>query len=403
MGFYSSFSSLYSVQQHIPRHSSIQPFAENDLIFYLNVYVIISLVTATIGVMRFFGIYFLAIRASGTIFDKLVFTIMHQPLRWIDAVPIGRIINRFTADFVIIDQRLPLSWIMFFTNLVRLIGICIASFLTSALLSPPAIILLLIGFLIGKRYIAVSRPLKRLESKSKSPIFELFNTTLTGLSTIRAFQKIDVYLTQLHNSLDNWTMMTFYTALANRWMSFRMALLAASFCVAVGIVIILNPSIDAALAGFALSFVLDFSDSIRWAIRCYGDMELDMNSMERVDEYMTLETETLSGSEPPLAWPASGTIEVKNLEVAYDANLPPVLTEVSFRVQHGERVGVVGRTGAGKSSLALALFRFLETRSGSIIIDGIDISVITLHDLRSRLAIVPQVGTRIFCRQMFCG
>jgi len=175
-----------------------------------------------------------------------------------------------------------------------------------------------------------------------------------------------------------------------------MALVAAGFCIAVGLVIVFNTSIDAALAGFVLSFVLDFSESIRWTIRCYGDMELDMNSMERVNEYTDLETEPLSGSKPPTAWPTSGVIEFNNLEVAYGPDIPPVLKGLSFKVRRNERVAVVGRTGAGKSSLALALFRCLETRAGSIVIDGIDISNLALHDLRSHLAIIPQVSINTY-------
>lgn len=171
-----------------------------------------------------------------------------------------------------------------------------------------------------------------------------------------------------------------------------MAVVGTCFCMAVGILIVLNNSIDAALAGFILSFVLDFSESIRWTIRCYGDMELDMNAMERVTEYMDLEVETDSGIRPPASWPTSGAVQVKDLDVAYGAEMPLVLKGVSFIIASRERIGVVGRTGAGKSSLALALVRCLEMRAGSIMIDGLDISTLALHDLRSRIAIIPQVS-----------
>ncbi|KAI9150354.1 Pleiotropic ABC efflux transporter of multiple drugs YBT1 [Paramyrothecium foliicola] len=178
--------------------------------------------------------------------------------------------------------------------------------------------------------------------------------------------------------------------LANRWMSFRMALIAAFFCVIVGVVIIFNHSIDGALAGFALSFILDFSESIRWTITCYGDIELDMNSMELVHGYMSLEAGPFDGQKPPAACLRSGSIELNNLEAACGPESPLILKQLSFKVSHGERIRVVGRTGAGKSSLALALFRCLEVRSGSIIIDGLDIPKVNLQDLRSRLFIVPQ-------------
>jgi ABC-type multidrug transport system fused ATPase/permease subunit len=115
-----------------------------------------------------------------------------------------------------------------------------------------------------------------------------------------------------------------------------------------------------------------------------------MNAAERIIEYSNLQTESLDGASPPAAWPSEGRLEVNNLVVGYAPDLPPVLKGLTFSVSRNERIGVVGRTGAGKSSLTLALFRFLEAREGSISIDGLDISKIKLHDLRSRLAIIPQ-------------
>lgn len=177
----------------------------------------------------------------------------------------------------------------------------------------------------------------------------------------------------------------------NRWMGLRMALVGAVFTAFVGVIVIISPSMDAALAGFTLSFALDFAESILWAIRHYANMELNMNCTERVVEYTELETESLEGVMPPAAWPTSGSMEVKDLVVSYASDLPPVLKGISFQVNNNERIGVIGRTGAGKSSLTLALFRFLEARSGSVFVDGLDISKINLHSLRSRLAIIPQV------------
>ena len=353
--------------------------------------------TAIIGVFRYISSYSLSVQTSRAVFEKMLFTVLHVPLQWIDTVPTGRILNRFTADFNIIDERLAMTWSLFFSNLLRLSGICIASCFASVYLIFPAILLLGLGIITGNKYLVASRPLKRLESSARSPVYELFNTTLAGISTIRAFQRINAYLEQMHRNLDAWAMTSFYIALANRWMSFRMALIAALFSMTVGIVIVVNP-IDAALAGLALSFVLDFAESLRWTIRCYGDMELEMNSMERVTEYMDLEIEPLSGEQPPAAWPTSGAIEFKNLEAAYASDLPLVLKDLSFTVRDNQRVGVVGRTGAGKSSLTLALYRLIEARSGSISIDGVDISGISLKDLRSRLSIIPQVSISLSYR-----
>ncbi|RBR24244.1 uncharacterized protein FIESC28_02977 [Fusarium coffeatum] len=387
-GIHHVVGSTVSTQQLLYR-SFAQIELDPDVLFYLKLYIAISVATATVGILRYLSSYYLAVRASKSLFERMLFAVMHAPLRWLDTVHTGRILNRFTADFNIIDERIALSWSMFFSHLLRLVSICIASCFASVYLIPPAVVLLAIGAVIGNRYLIASRPLKRLESNAKSPVFELFNTTLAGIATIRVFRKTQTYLEQMHSNLNAWTMTTFYIALANRWMSFRMALITALFSITVGIVIIAK-SIDAALAGLALSFILDFSESLRWTIRSYGDMELEMNSMERVVEYMNLETEYLGGLNAAAAWPSSASLEAKDLEVAYSSDLPPVLKGLSFKIRHGERVGVVGRTGAGKSSLTLALFRFLEARSGSIAIDGVDISMLKLTDLRSKMSIIPQ-------------
>jgi ABC-type multidrug transport system fused ATPase/permease subunit len=386
-----SIVSPYLYNHHRPNKPTDQ-----NVFFYLNIYIITSMAMVAIAITRYFWIYFLSIKASRTIFNKMLFTVLHAPLQWLEAMPTGQIINRFTADLNIVDQRTPLSWIMFFTNLLRLIGVCVACISTCSYVLAPAAVLLLLGILVGKRYLQASRPLKRLESVSKSPVFDLFNTTLAGISTIRASKKTQTYMARMHRYIDMWTMTTFYIWLANRWMSFRMALLAAAFCITVGLVIVFNSSIDAALAGFMLSFVLDFSESMRWTIRSYADMELDMNSMERIDEYMNVETESLSGACPPTSWPTLGAIQFCNLDVAYGPGMPLVLRGLTFDVRHNERVAIVGRTGAGKSSLTLALFRCLEIRGGSIIIDGLDISQLNLHCLRSHLAIIPQVSLNIY-------
>ncbi|KAH7156326.1 P-loop containing nucleoside triphosphate hydrolase protein [Dactylonectria macrodidyma] len=386
------YASAFAIQQQ-PFHSISSmrvAEAQHDLSYYLWTYIIISIVTAVLGTLRFFWGFLLALKASRALFNKMLFTVLHAPLRWLDTVPVGRILNRFTSDFNIIDSRISLDITLFFANLLALVGVCVAAFFASGYVIPLAIALLGAGMLIAKAYLHGARPLKRLESNAKSPVFELFNAALAGVSTIRGFQKTRVYVERMYSNLDSWDVITSYMWLVNRWMGFRMALVGTLFSTIVGIIVILSPRMDAALAGFTLSFALDFAENILWTIRNYANMELNMNSTERVVEYTELETESLGGEEPPAAWPSSGTMEVKDLEVSYAPDLPPVLKGISFKVNNNERVGVVGRTGAGKSSLTLALFRFLEARSGSVSIDGVDISKINLHSLRSRLAIIPQ-------------
>jgi ABC-type multidrug transport system fused ATPase/permease subunit len=182
----------------------------------------------------------------------------------------------------------------------------------------------------------------------------------------------------------------YYLSLFKRWLGWRLNVIGAVFSCIVASLIVGYKGMDAALGGFALTFTLQYNDAIFWLLRHYTEVELGMNSTERIIEYSEIETESQGGEEVPASWPSQGKMEVENLVVAYAPDLPPVLRRLNFEVKPKERIGVVGRTGAGKSSLTLAIFRFLEATEGTIFVDGLDISKIKLHDLRSRLAIIPQ-------------
>jgi ABC-type multidrug transport system fused ATPase/permease subunit len=250
--------------------------------------------------------------------------------------------------------------------------------------------LLILCVHIARLYISGAREVKRLESNAKSPVFEQFGSALTGVGTIRAFDKCDVYIARMFSKIDDHSTSFWHLWVFNRWMGWRMSLVGGFFATFVAVMILLVTDIDASLAGFALSFALEYGSVVIWTIRHYTNLELDMNAAERIIEYSNLPTESLDGADPPAHWPSEGRLEVSNLVVSYAPDLPPVLKGLTFSVERNERIGVVGRTGAGKSSLTLALFRFLEAQQGSIHIDGLDISKIKLHALRSRLAIIPQ-------------
>jgi ABC-type multidrug transport system fused ATPase/permease subunit len=190
--------------------------------------------------------------------------------------------------------------------------------------------------------------------------------------------------------LDRHGQILFHMHVFKRWLGWQLNVLGSFFVTIIAIVIVQGSSMDASLGGFALSFALSYTDLIFWTLRNYVELELSMNSVERIVEYTNMETEEQGGADVPAAWPTQGRLEVDGLVVGYAADLPPVLKDLTFTVEPRQRVGVVGRTGAGKSSLTLALFRFLEPRQGTIHIDGIDISKIKIQDLRSRLAIIPQ-------------
>ncbi|KAI4097604.1 MAG: hypothetical protein LQ344_000337 [Seirophora lacunosa] len=369
---------------------------DGNLPFYLGVYVGISVLICLSGTSRYYCVFMASLRASRRLFDKLTYSILRAPLRWLDTVPVGRILNRFTADFAVVDSRMGKDVGFMLYQVTQLVGIIVAGLFVSPYMLLSAFGLLILCWFVALRFLAGAREAKRLESNAKSPIFEQFGSALAGIATIRAFAKADEYidrydgLQNMFEKIDAHARAYWYIWLFNRWMAFRLNVIGAVFAVLVAAVIVSAKEIDASLAGFGLSFALQYSGAITWTIRQYTSVELAMNSMERIVEYSQISIEDQEGPAVPAAWPSEGRLQIKGLVAGYAPDLPPVLKGLSFDVARNQRVGVVGRTGAGKSSLTLALFRFLEAREGSIVIDGIDISKIKLQQLRSRLAIIPQ-------------
>lgn len=362
-----------------------------DIKFWLSLYAAACLISTVFGTIRYVFTFFAGYRASRTMFERILFTVLRAPLRWSDTVPVGRILNRLTADFNSIDSDLVsmVGWAL--NDWLLVIGICAASMMVSPLIAPVAALCLAACVWIARIYLVAARPAKRLDSTLKSPIFDLFGSSLTGLTTIRAFGRSAPYVQAMYTKIEEYSTASLTLYLFNRWLAWHMSLAGIAFTVVVTVFVLARPGIDAALAGFVLSFTLRFSSAVLMSVRAASMLELEMNAVERVIEYSEIETENLGGEKPPAAWPTQGRLEVNDLVVGYAPHLPPVIKEVSFQINPAERVGVVGRTGAGKSSLTLALFRFIEPRSGSIYVDGLDISKINLMDLRSRLAIIPQV------------
>ena len=361
-----------------------------DLAYYLGVYLGISLLAWLVGTVRYFAVFVASIRASKVLFEDLAFAVLRAPLRWLDTTPTGRILNRFTADFNMLDSRISMDISFMLHNAMQVLSVIIAGLFVSPFMIIFAVVLLAISVFYAHRYLSGAREVKRLESNAKSPVFEQFSSVLTGITTIRAFDKPAAYVERMHQRIDLHCRAYWHLWLFNRWMSFRLNLIGAIFAAITAALIFSMPSIDASLAGFALSFALTLAEAVIWMVRQYSNVELDSNATERIVEYSKITTEKQGGEDAPAAWPTKGELEVNDLVVSYAPDLPPVLKGLTFSVTQNQRIGVVGRTGAGKSSLTLAIFRFLEARSGSIHLDGMDISKIKLYDLRSRLAIIPQ-------------
>ena len=254
-------------------------------------------------------------------------------------------------------------------------------------------------------YIRSTRELKRLESLLRSPVLSHFSETLDGLSTIRAYGSEEQFVAESDRKLDLSLQAYFPSVCANRWLAMRTEFIGTcTVFFASMLVVTARETLSPGLGGLSVSYALSISNTFNWMVRMTGERETNAVSVERVKDYCEIEPEAalvVQKNRPPNAWPSQGRVELRGLEMRYRAGLDLVLRGLTLDIAAGEKIGIAGRTGAGKSSLVLVLLRIVEPCGGSITIDGIDITSIGLHDLRSRVAIIPQdpvlfVGTLRF-------
>lgn len=250
---------------------------------------------------------------------------------------------------------------------------------------------------IQRYYLRTSRELKRLDSVSRSPIYAHFQESLGGVSTIRAYRQQDRFEVDNEWRVDANLRAYFPSISANRWLAVRLEFIGAVVILAAAgfaVMSVVNGSgLSAGWVGFAMSYALQITTSLNWIVRQTVEVETNIVSVERVLEYAQLPSEApeiVHRNRPPVSWPARGEVEFNNYSTRYREGLDLVLKNINLDIKSHEKIGVVGRTGAGKSSLTLALFRIIEPDTGNITIDGLNTSSIGLLDLRRRLAIIPQ-------------
>ncbi|KAH7349425.1 metal resistance protein YCF1 [Plectosphaerella cucumerina] len=340
---------------------------------------------------------FCSIEASRKLHERMANAIFRSPMSFFDVTPTGRILNRFSSDIYKVDEVLARTFNMLFVNVARsaftLVVISVAS--------PPFIALILpLGltyYWIQRYYLRTSRELKRLDSVSRSPIYAHFQESLGGVATIRAYRQQGRFELENEWRVDSNLKAYFPSISANRWLAVRLEFIGALVILAAAgfpvISVAYGRPISSSMVGLAMSYALQITTSLNWIVRQTVEVETNIVSVERVLEYARLPSEApevIKEMRPPVAWPASGAVEFSNYSVRYREGLDLVLKNISLDIKSHEKIGVVGRTGAGKSSLTLALFRIIEPASGHIGIDDINTSSIGLLDLRRRLAIIPQ-------------
>ncbi|XP_022694083.1 multidrug resistance-associated protein 1-like isoform X2 [Varroa jacobsoni] len=326
--------------------------------------------------------------------SALLYNVLRSPMSFFDTMPIGRLVNRFSKDIDTVDLAIPQtirSWIMCFLQVV--VTLAIISFNAPIFLA----VIVPVGALyygIQVIYIESSRQLKRLESITRSPIFSHFSETLAGINTIRAYQKENVFVHESNNRVDINNQCYYPSTISNRWLAIRL-----EFC---GNLIVLTAALftvyyrsymDGGKVGLMLSYALSVTATLNWMVRMSSEVETSIVSVERIVEYTHSDNEAewrIEGKKPPFDWPSRGKIDFQKYATRYRNGLELVIKDITAVIEPGEKVGIVGRTGAGKSTLTLALFRLIEPAKGRILIDDLDITQMGLHDLREKLTIIPQ-------------
>lgn len=368
-----------------------------DAWYYLIIYALLSLFYIFISLIREGYIFWGSLRASRALHARLLESVSRAKLQFFDTTPLGQLMNRFSKDIEAIDQDVApvavgvLGCLFSMISIVVLISVITPGFLIAGFF------ITIIYFAIGQFYLRSSRDLKRLESVQRSPLYQQFGETLSGIVTIRAYGDERRFIRDNQTRVDTHNRPFIYLWAANRWLALRVDFTGALVAFFAGVFVILSiGTIDAGSAGLSLTYAVMFTENVLWLVRLYSMNEQNMNSVERVKEYIEVEQEAkaiIDEARPAGNWPSQGAIQFMNYTTRYRPDLLPVLKNLTFGVQPGERVGIVGRTGAGKSSLALALFRGLEAVEGKIVIDDVDIGLIGLQDLREAMTIVPQDPT----------
>jgi ABC-type multidrug transport system fused ATPase/permease subunit len=370
---------------------------EVNIAYYLAILAVIGILGAIAALVRDLWLFWGSLNASRRLHELMMQSVTRARFQFFDQTPLGQLMNRFSKDLEAVDQDIaPTAVGVMSCALSLVVTVVIITIITPAFLIAAVFIALLFYFL-AVFYLRASRDLKRLESVQRSPLFQHFGETLNGMTTIRAYGEERRFIRENLHRINTQNRPFIYLWACNRWLAFRVDLLGDLVSFFAGVFIIARlGQIDPGAAGMSLSYATNFTENLLWLVRQYAMNEQNMNSMERVKEYLEVEQEAdeiVEDKRPDPSWPSKGAVDFVKYSTRYRANLDPVLREISLTIHPREKVGIVGRTGAGKSSLALALFRALEADSGKIVIDGVDIGTIGLRDLREKITMVPQDPT----------
>jgi ATP-binding cassette, subfamily C (CFTR/MRP), member 1 len=375
---------IWAGQQEDPDHG---------VVYYISIYVLLSLLTViTLLVANLVG-YAGSVSASRLLHANLISSLLRAPISFFDSTPLGRITNRMSKDINMVDNSTMMILQMVMKVALGLVGTLIIIGINTTYVLVPFVPIITIFIGVQNYFRATSVQLKRLDAVSRSPLYAHFTESLNGLSTIRAYLAQGRMSFENTHKLDENQRIFILAMTSNRWLSIRLEFLGGLLIMTTAInCVLLRNSMSAAAAGIAMAYSLQITSQLNIMVRMTTELENAFNSVERIQEYTNLESEAaLKGpGYPPKDWPHEGRVEMKDLVVSYRPGLPPVIKGVSLVIEPTMKVGVCGRTGAGKSTLFQALFRMMEASSGTLTFDGVDVSGLGLEDVRNAISIIPQ-------------
>lgn len=369
-------------------------------LFAIGIYGLLGLAVLTGSLLN--HLYWLdrGIKAGKDMHNKMLASVLRAPIRFFDSTPVGRILQRFSRDVESVDVYLQWS----FDAAIHCMMQVLISILLIVTLMPAMIIVIvpvmMIYYIAQRDYRRPAREAKRMDSIARSPRFAHFKESLQGLVVIRSFNKTGWFAENFYQKLAHSNRMFYSHYVINRWFSSRIPMIGGLISMATAIGVSISAYyrvIDAGTAGLVTLYSLSFWGYLNWGVRTFSDIESRMTSIERLKFFSNLPAE-VSVARPPAepireTWPEHGAIKVTGLKARYASHLPLVLKGITFEVAAGSRVGIIGRTGSGKSTFFQSLFRFIEAEEGAIEIDGVDIATVDLEKLRRNLAIIPQDPT----------
>ncbi|XP_051547366.1 ATP-binding cassette sub-family C member 9-like isoform X2 [Myxocyprinus asiaticus] len=360
---------------------------------YVPVFIILCGAAIALCLITSLTVEFLGVAAATNLHHNLLNKIIHAPIRFFDITPLGQILNRFSADTNIIDQHIPPT----LESLTRSTLLCLSAIGVIAFVTPAfliALVPLAVTFYFIQKYFRVaSKDLQDLDDSTQLPLLCHFSETAEGLTTVRAFRHEARFKQRMLELTDTNNTAYLFLSAANRWLEVRTDYLGAVIVLTAAVAAIWTTS-QSGLIGLGLTYALTVTNYLNWVVRNLADLEVQMAAVKKVNSFLSTESENYEGSidvsQVPEDWPQHGEIKIQDLCVRYDPMLKAVLKHVSAQIKPGQKVGICGRTGSGKSSLSLAFFNMVDVFEGKIVIDGIDICKLPLQTLRSRMSIILQ-------------